>query len=122
MTAAPNESIQTAMLQICVDVCPASLRPLYHNIPNHGIAIGIHRATIGIILALIYTGFRPSELLALRTVSYDTTLHTLTGGSKSKAGRERVVPVHIRIQPIVDGWLKTGGDMLLIVNDTPPSA
>lgn len=52
-------------------------------------------------LALLYSGFRISELLALRSDSIDLDGMTFTGGSKTKAGKNRVVPIHSRIQPIM---------------------
>lgn len=64
-------------------------------------------------LFLIYTGFRISEMTALRAESVDMEALTLTGGCKTEAGRNRVVPIHSRIVPIVGarlaatrrGWL-----------------
>ena len=64
----------------------------------------------GHILALIYTGFRPSELLALTKVSYDTDLRLFTGGSKTAAGKNRLVPVSPVIQGIVDERMQTPGN------------
>lgn len=54
------------------------------------------------IYAMCYLGFRPSELLALAIESYDTKEKTLTGGAKTEAGKNRVVPISPRIQPIID--------------------
>ena len=54
------------------------------------------------IYAMCYLGFRPSELLALTIESYDAKEKTLTGGAKTEAGKNRVVPISPRIQPIID--------------------
>lgn len=56
---------------------------------------------------LCYTGFRVSEFCELTRFSYDPKAHILTGGLKTDAGRDRIVPVHPKIQPIVDGWYRT---------------
>ena len=63
------------------------------------------------ILIMCYTGFRPGEYLALRAANYDPSSHTLTGGAKTYAGRNRVVTLSPKIIPLVehrveqDGWL-----------------
>ncbi|MEG2001362.1 MAG: site-specific integrase [Evtepia sp.] len=65
-----------------------------------------------VVLVMCYTGFRIEELLTLTPFSYDTKLHTLTGGLKTDAGRDRVVPVGDKILPIIDRWLKKGGSVI----------
>lgn len=65
------------------------------------------------LLFLLYTGFRISEMLDLRTENVDLRLGTMTGGTKTDAGRNRVVPIHPQIAGIVrqryeaseSGWL-----------------
>ncbi len=54
------------------------------------------------IVAQCYMGFRPSELLALDALDYDRRQRAFTGGSKTEAGRNRIVTVSPVIQPIVD--------------------
>jgi len=52
------------------------------------------------IACLIFTGFRPGELFDLKKSDYyDGCLH---GGSKTKAGKNRVVPVSPIIQPFIE--------------------
>lgn len=53
------------------------------------------------ILAMCYTGFRPSEFLELRHDAYDPDKNTLRGGAKTDAGKNRIVPVHPIIKPFV---------------------
>ena len=53
------------------------------------------------ILTMCYTGFRPSEYLALTSASYDPASHTLTGGAKTEAGKNRVVTLSPKILPLV---------------------
>lgn len=55
-------------------------------------------------LVLCYTGFRISEFCELTRFSYNPKEGTLTGGMKTEAGRDRVVPVHPKIRPIIDRW------------------
>ena len=53
---------------------------------------------------LCYTGWRVSEFCELTRFSYDPNAKTLRGGLKTDAGRDRIVPVHPNIQPIVERW------------------
>ena len=64
------------------------------------------------VYILIYTGFRPSEYLSLTADSYDNALQTLTGGSKTAAGRDRVVTLSPKIAPLVEALAASGGPLL----------
>lgn len=64
------------------------------------------------ILCMIYTGFRPSELLALTADSYDPAAQTLTGGSKTNAGKNRAVTISPKIKAIVERFAASGGYLL----------
>lgn len=65
-----------------------------------------------IILAMCYTGFRISEFIELTPFSYNAENGTLTGGKKTEAGKNRVVPVHPKIVPIVSRWLAKNGQTI----------
>lgn len=54
-----------------------------------------------LILILIYTGMRVSELLQLRTENVDTENWYAVGGLKTDAGRDRIIPIVSTIQPYV---------------------
>lgn len=54
------------------------------------------------IYCMCYLGFRPSEFLALDARDYDRVNKTLTGGAKTDAGKDRIVTVSPKIQPIID--------------------
>lgn len=54
------------------------------------------------VLAQCYLGFRPSELLALDASDYNRKERAFVGGAKTEAGRNRVVTVSPKIQPIID--------------------
>ncbi|MFV0519943.1 MAG: tyrosine-type recombinase/integrase [Lachnospirales bacterium] len=53
------------------------------------------------ILVFLYTGFRISELLDLKLDSVDLDAMTLTGGTKTKSGKNRVIPIHSKIQHLI---------------------
>lgn len=53
------------------------------------------------ILVFLYTGFRISELLSLEIENVDLDVMTLTGGTKTKSGKNRIVPIHPKIQTLI---------------------
>jgi len=63
-------------------------------------------------LVLCYTGFRISEFFALTRFSYDCKAQTLTGGMKTAAGINRVVPIHPKIRKYVELWASLDHDSL----------
>ena len=54
-----------------------------------------------VILILIYTGMRVNELLKLPKSNVDLTKNIITGGSKTEAGKNRIIPIHPKILPLV---------------------
>lgn len=54
-----------------------------------------------ITLIFIYTGFRCTEFLKLENANIHLDERYLVGGIKSEAGRNRVIPIHKRIDPII---------------------
>lgn len=65
------------------------------------------------ILILIYTGWRISEFLALSPDDIDLSAGTMQGGTKTAAGKNRIVPIHHRIRPLVEARLSDGGPRLI---------
>lgn len=63
------------------------------------------------IYCMIYTGFRPSEFLALQASDYDATRKTLTGGAKTAAGKNRVVTLSPKIAPLIAQAAASGGPL-----------
>ena len=61
------------------------------------------------VLIMCYTGFRPSEYLALTSESYDKAAQTLRGGAKTDAGKNRVVTLSPKIAPLVARRAALGG-------------
>lgn len=52
-----------------------------------------------------YTGFRPSELVSIEVKDVDLDLNIITGGMKTEAGKDRVVPIHSKIRPMIAGFM-----------------
>ena len=53
------------------------------------------------ILIMIYTGMRPSELLSIKTEDINLSEKYIVGGLKTKAGKNRVIPISNKIMPLV---------------------
>lgn len=68
------------------------------------------------ILILIYTGMRISEMLGLTMFNVDIDNQIIIGGTKTEAGRDRTIPIHPKILPIIKKWYNIGGERL-ICND-----
>ena len=58
------------------------------------------------VLCQCYLGFRPSEFLALDAINYNRKERAFIGGAKTDAGKDRIVTVSPKIQPIVDRLTK----------------
>ena len=58
------------------------------------------------VLCQCYLGFRPSELLALDAKNYNREERAFVGGAKTDAGKDRIVTVSPKIQPIIDRLTK----------------
>ena len=54
------------------------------------------------ILIGIYSGWRPKELAILKTADIDLTNQTILGGIKTEAGKNRIVPIHPKIVPLIE--------------------
>lgn len=74
----------------------------------------VHRMEyIDVILIYIYTGFRPSELLEIRREDVNLEEGYLKGGMKTKAGKNRIVPIHSKIFNFVEKWYNNGNEYLI---------
>jgi integrase len=67
----------------------------------------------GTILILIYTGLRISELLKLTRFNIDLQLRVISGGVKTDAGKDRIVPIHPKIWQYVQYWYDSKGPRLI---------
>jgi len=66
---------------------------------------------IDIILFMLYTGYRIGEVLQIRLDNINQEEWTIKGGLKTRAGKNRIVPVHSAILPLVKKHIaaSTGG-------------
>lgn len=65
---------------------------------------------------LLHSGWRISEMLELTRFNYDPVERTFRGGKKTRSGKNRLVPVHPDVQPIVDAQLAKNGDTVFCMD------
>ena len=59
-------------------------------------------AFVDMVLIAMYTGFRPQEVAVLETKNIFLDENKIIGGMKTENGRDRVVPIHPAIKPLVE--------------------
>ena len=64
------------------------------------------------VLFFLYTGFRISEMIDLKTANIDLAAGTMQGGLKTKSGKDRIVPIHSSIFQIVEKRVEQGNKQL----------
>lgn len=84
----------------------AEIQKLWNNVENDNVKI---------TLILLYTGFRVNELLTLKSNQINLRKDYIQGGLKTKAGKDRIVPIHHKITPLIQYFLnKKGNDIFVI--------
>lgn len=58
------------------------------------------------VLIGIYSGWRPQELSILQIADIDIEAETMKGGLKTAAGKNRIVPIHSIIKPLIENRIK----------------
>ena len=71
---------------------------------------------IDTVLIFIYTGFRISELIGMKTADVDINRGTFKGGVKTAAGKNRIVPIHSLIYDMVKKRVSQGNEFFVSVN------
>ncbi len=72
--------------------------------------------TARVFLIYCYTGMRSSELLAVKKSDVDLENRILVGGLKTEAGKNRRIPLHRDILPIIRQFMDTPGEFLIMEN------
>lgn len=57
---------------------------------------------VDMILIGVYSGWRPQELAVLKTEDINLESNTMFGGLKTEAGKNRYVPIHPKIKPLIE--------------------
>lgn len=74
---------------------------MWNNIPD---------MCMKILFIQCYTGFRPQELLKLKLTDIDMVNGFITGGMKTAAGKNRIVPIHPKIKPFIESFFNSAMD------------
>ena len=61
---------------------------------------------VDMILIGIYSGWRPQELSILKVADIDLKSGTMKGGLKTDAGKNRIVPIHPVINPLIENRMQ----------------
>lgn len=62
---------------------------------------------------LLYTGMRISELLEIKTADVNLAERFMRGGKKTAAGKNRIIPIHDAILPLVQARVEAGHEFLI---------
>lgn len=66
------------------------------------------------ILIMIFSGLRIGELLQLKSSDIDLENATITGGIKTDAGKNRVIPINHKILPFIKKRLSENNEYLMV--------
>lgn len=66
-----------------------------------------------LILVYLYTGYRPSELLDKETNQVFLEKDYMIGGLKTEAGKNRIMPIHSAIKPIIESMYNPNNKYLV---------
>lgn len=69
-----------------------------------------------LVLILLYTGMRIGELLNMEKSNIFLEERYMIGGSKTKAGKNRVIPLHKRIVPLIEKRMNESDSQWLYIN------
>ena len=72
----------------------------------------INDKTVRMIMIQCYSGWRPTELCDLLSENINLDERTMIGGSKTEAGKGRIVPIHEKIKDLVTAAKSNGGEYL----------
>lgn len=69
-----------------------------------------------LVLILLYTGMRIGELLNMEKSNIFLEDRYMIGGSKTKAGKNRIIPLHKRIVPLIEKRMQESDSQWLFIN------
>lgn len=66
---------------------------------------------VNVILIMLYTGWRAGEIVLIK--NSDISNGIMTGGIKTESGKNRQVPIHHKIQPLIDNLMSKSTEYLI---------
>jgi len=85
------------------------MQVLWNNIDASG---------VDMLLIACYSGWRPSELLNLKTENINLDEGVMKGGMKTKSGKNRTVPIHPMIRPFIEKYYTKDHEKLFNIKYT----
>jgi integrase len=76
----------------------------------------VNESFVDSVLVFLYSGWRISELLGMKCEDVDIDAGVMKGGTKTKAGKGRIVPIHSKIFPLVKARYDEGNEFLFSIN------
>ncbi|MDJ0305358.1 site-specific integrase [Dehalobacter sp.] len=64
-------------------------------------------------LIMAYSGLRPTEMLILEINKIDLENRIMRGGIKTESGKDRIIPIHKKILPLITKRMKEGNKYLI---------
>lgn len=68
------------------------------------------------VLVFLYSTWRINELLSLKKTDVDLENMIMEGGSKTRNGKHRIIPIHKKILPLIEKRMKADGEYLFSYN------
>lgn len=72
---------------------------------------------IDLLLIMIYTGLRIGELLDIKSIDVHLDKRYMRGGIKTEAGKNRIIPINKKIEPLIKKRLERKSEYLICKDD-----
>lgn len=95
---------------------PESTKTIFTDVERENLWEKQNSPWVDTVLIFLYTGLRISELLGMKKEQVDLISGTITGGIKTKAGKNRVIPIHSKILPLIQRRMESEGEFLISHN------
>ena len=69
---------------------------------------------IDAVLIMIYSGMRPGELILIKNEDINLEERYMRGGIKTKAGKNRVIPIHKKIHSLIENRMDDNNEYLYV--------
>lgn len=99
-----------------VELGKEEISTLHKNIKESDINLlweNLHIEDVDLALILIYTGLRPSELLKIKKENVFLENRYMIGGNKTNSGKNRIIPIHEKIVPLIRKRLDNNTNYLI---------
>lgn len=67
---------------------------------------------LDILLILLYSGMRPGEIIEIKTDEVFLNENYMIGGIKTDAGKNRIIPIHTKVKPIIEEYYNKDNEYL----------